>query len=100
MAMEDIRRHQMTTKFLPKVSFGQVSDNCGCSVDEVLKKVSEYSYQANNKLGFLGPWCSETIESIRGKQTYDNDKCSVGAEREHHATNKIQNRTEHKKINK
>lgn len=68
MAMDDIRRYQRTNNFLPKVNFKEISDNCGCSVDRVLDKASAYSYQPHNKLGFLGPWCSETVESIRGKQ--------------------------------
>lgn len=67
IAMSDIRRYQVNNKFLANVNFDHINDNSGCSVDKVLDKAQTYSYQPHHKLGFLGPWCSETVESIRGK---------------------------------
>lgn len=64
MAMNDIKNN---SSILESVDFSEISSNDGCNVDKVLQTASLYSYQPDHKLGFLGPWCSETVESIRGR---------------------------------
>lgn len=62
--MADIK----STEILDKIDFSEISSNCGCDVDRVQERASAYSSQPHNKLGSLGPWCSETIDQVRGKQ--------------------------------
>lgn len=64
MAMNDIKHN---SSILENIVFSEIRNNDGCNVDKVSQRALQYANQPDHKIGFLGPWCSETVESIRGK---------------------------------